>query len=187
MINNNLKNNHEGSHASHHAKKWNWRSKKGLVFLVSIVLGAVTGVFLFQEYWISAQNKDLIARIEKKQESIQKITYGLKSENFITLSDVYKKAEALRVKWSEVVGKISQFENEDVQFLSFSSTADKEINITGEAKNLETLTNFIRILNQEKNIQNPFVSSLSQKEDGSYQFQLSFTLSSSSSFPNSQS
>ncbi len=166
----------------------------GTILGVVVFLLAVAGTaFLhFEVQNAEAEKAQIIKEAGAIETSINKLRTGDAVSQQLIAYEIMEKAEKQRVQWSVIAADvlaIEDYNDNQIQFQSFSATPNKQISISGGAKSYENVTNMIDSLVENPKTENPFVSTVSGDKDkerkrGSntakdnfpVKFQLTFTL-----------
>lgn len=160
-----------------------------MIVLALTVLVALGTVFVsWQKFLVFRANNELSQKIETKIETIQSLAGKADASSYQKAAVAVEKADQYRVQWSKVVDKLWKLESENVRFLNFSSTPQKELSIQGIASNYEQIARFLEQLKQDPEIRVPFVSTIAEavsegnlpltwKRSEAVAFQLQFSLS----------
>ena len=152
-------------------KKLNIFEKSSLILTAFTIFG--TGVLLWQDYKITKTNTGVLSDIASLEKEIKQINNINDLEKTKSTIETYNKALDHRIPWSGIVGEIFRQETNHTKFFSFSSDRSKKINITGSSTNWEEVSLLIERLKANPRIENPFISSVSEGEEGN-NFTLTF-------------
>ncbi len=93
-----------------------------------------------------------------------------------------EKVTSMRTEWSKLAQSVLGLEMSDISFLQFTINPEsKKVNVSGTSKNYQSIVRFITDLKINKQVENPFISSVNESETMNdvtteVSFQLSFDL-----------
>lgn len=148
------------------------------ILTVSVLVGVLGhGAYTWYTSQVVAQGISLQQEtLRLKEDEIKTLTQKQKVGEKVSAIDIYNRAKAYRIPWSQVVEDVFANQNSKIRFESFSSGRDKNINIAGTAASLEAVAEFLEALKENTQVVDPFISSV--REQGNpptgYQFALTF-------------
>lgn len=168
---------HSHSHKSEEKKSQDW-------FALALILGYVL-VFVYLG-WMFVKTQRLYTEMDLTEASIENLEKLMSEDenryNFNSASAV-RQAQAHQVKWSEAMSQVVALETQSIQFTSFSVSRNREVDIQGVARDISAVRKLLRDLEENKEVQDPFISTIGANGNSGSRFENTFTLSFSFASP----
>jgi hypothetical protein len=147
------------------------KKSRGLLTTLSVFLFllslAASGYVGWKKNWLESRMVKTQEGIDNMQQKIDKLLEGDKVLLKYRADKIIAQVEPNRIIWSQVFEDISLLESASIQFENFAVTPKNKVSISGRGLNWEKISSFIEELKANKQVKNPFISSISDPLDNS--------------------